>query len=316
MRIRWVRRGILLRLVHGLVGNDQCLEVVAGVGDGLDELRSKDSVGDLGALAHDGDPEGELRVVFARGEREIVAVLAETLHEVLVHHGENETIEGAVGHLLSDTFGDGRSDLGLLAVENVGGGFHALDRGRHALEEQRDGELAKAHQRVEALRQGQLHVDKGHVGATGSVRGKLIGLLLAEQGLRVGGILLGLLGGLREPHGAHIVGTSLGAHIADLCELVLQDRRMRLDPVVCLAAVAARAPEMYGDDEEDEGQDVELHLEVVDRSALPHAIPRRVRALANGRGGRGRCSARGGSERQRGRRFWCTCIVGEVYRRG
>lgn len=83
--------------------------------------------------------------------------------------------------------------------------------------------------------------------------------------------------------------------------------------MIRFASVAARTPKMDGYNDEDEGQDIELELEVVYSGALPDAIPCRVRSLAEGRRGCCRCGARSGSERGQGRRgIWCTCVVGEV----
>ena len=301
MRVGEGKRGVLLGLIHGLVSDDQGLEVVAGIGNGLDELGGEDSVCNLGALAHDGDPEGKLRVILARSEREVITILAHALHEVLVHDSEDEAVEGAVGHLLAGAFYERGGDLGLLAVEHVGGGFQTLRRGGHALEEEREEELADAQKRVEALRQGQLEVDKGDILAAGRVRGVLVGFLLLQQVVKV----------------ELLLGARLRAHVSDLSELILEDGRMRLGPVGGLAAVAAGAPEMHGDDDEDEGQDVQLELEIIEGGALPHAVPGRVGGLAQGGGGTSSCcGARLGGEGREGRRgVWCTCVVCEVCKR-
>lgn len=235
-------------------------------------------------------------MVLARGQRKIVAILAQALHEVLVDHSEDEAIESAVGDFLTGSLCDDRGDLGLLPIEDVCGSFQALDGGGYAFEEERDEKLAEAHERVEALCQGQLEVDEGDVLTAGRVGRELIGLLLLEE---IGGV--------------ELLRTSLRTRITDLGKLLLENGGMQLDPVVRLAPIAARAPEMYCDDNEDEGQDVELELEVIEGGALPHAVPGRVWNLADSRGRTRSCEARGGGEGRESRgRVWCACVVGEV----
>ena len=153
--------GLRLGLVHGLVGDDQGLEGVAGVVDGLDELGGQQGLGDLCALAHDGGPDGELGVVAGGGQGEVVAVVAQALHHVLVDDGEDKAVEGAVGHLLGVGLAVDGGDLGLLAVEDVGGGLETLLLGRPAVEEERQDGLSNLQHGVEALGEGELEVDEG-----------------------------------------------------------------------------------------------------------------------------------------------------------
>lgn len=228
-----------LWLVNGLVGDDQRLEVVAGVVDSLDQLRGKNSVGDLGALAHDGGPDGELGVVASGGQRDVVAVLTHALHHVLVHNRENETVEGAVGHLLRIARSVRWRVLGLVAVENVRGSLDALGGDREALEEQGDHVLGEQHEGVVALDQAHLEVDEGDILASSRVRLVLVRLLLLQDVVR---------------HFSQLV--------PDLGELLLQYGRVCLGPGFRLSPVGARAPDVDEDQGEEEGQNVHLQLEV------------------------------------------------------
>jgi hypothetical protein len=283
-----------LGLVDGLVGDDQGLEGVAGVVDGLDELGGQQGLGDLWALAHDGGPDGELGVVAGHGQGEVVAVVAQALHHVLVDDGEDEAVKGAVGHLLGVGLAVDGGDLGLLAVEDVRGGLEALLRGRPAVEEERQDGLSNLQHGVEALGKGELEVDEGSVLAAGGVGRVLVSLLLAHDILE----LRGLGQGASEvvlPNAARAGGR---LEVADLDELLLQDWHVGLCPAARLAAVLLGAPDVEGDDGEQERQDVHLYAEVLERGALPHAVPLGVRELAAveacRRGGHGRGRQRRG----------------------
>jgi hypothetical protein len=222
-------------------------------------------------------------MVAGGGQRQIVAVVAEALHDVLVHNSEDEAIVGAVGDLLGICLAVYRGDLGLLAIEHVRSSLEALLRGREALEEERQNVLAESEEGVEALGESQLEVDEGDVLAAGSVGGVLVGLLLAEDVLELGGLGQGA-GEVVVTDTARACG---GLEVADLDELVLQDRDVCLGPVAGLAAVALGAPDVECDDGDQERQDVHLQLEVLGRRALPHAVPCRVRAAGNASRGRG-----------------------------
>ena len=225
-----------------------------------------------------------------------------------MHDGEDEAVEGAVGDLLGVCLAVYRSDLGLLAVEHVRGGLEALLRGREAVEEERQDVFTNHQHGVEALGEGQLEVDEGDVLAAGSVGGVLVGLLLAEDVLE----LRGLGQGAGEVVLANTAGALGGLEVADLDELLLQDGDVRLGPVAGLATVALGAPDVDDDDREEEGQDVHLQLEVVERRALPHAVPCRVRAASNASRSGGR--HRRGDQRGVVYRRWVgrARIVGEV----
>jgi hypothetical protein len=204
-------RDVLLRLVHGLVRDDEGLEAVSGIVNGLDELGRQDGVGHLGVLAHDGGPDGELGVVAGGGQGEVVAVVAHALHHVLVDDGEDEAVEGAVGDLLGVALAKSRGNRRLAAVKGVRSGFHALGGGGHALEEQAEHLLAKVHERVVALGEGELEVDKGHVLATRGICRVRIGRLFAQHVGRVRGLVARLFRRLGEAGRRDVVGRGLGA---------------------------------------------------------------------------------------------------------
>ena len=51
---------------------------------------------------------------------------------------------------------------------------------------------------------------------------------------------------------------------------------MRARPLLRAALVGVRAPEIDQDEDNEDGDDDEFLVEVVDRHALPHAVPFRV----------------------------------------
>lgn len=277
---------------------------------GLDELRGQKGVGDLCALAHDGSPDGKLCVVAGSGQREVVAVVAQALHDVLVNDSEDEAIKGAVRDLLGVCLAVDRSDLGFLTVEDVRGGLEALLGSWPAIEKQREGALTNAEEGVEALSERKLEVDEGDVLAASSVGGVLVRLLLAHDILE----LRGVLKGASQVLFANTARTIGRLEVANLNELLLQDRNVALGPGTSLAAVALGTPEVDNNDGEEERQDVHLHLEVIERGALPHAVPLGVGELAaceaRRRGGDRRGCQRGGMVYRRG--VGCARVVSEV----
>lgn len=193
-------------------------------------------------------------MVAGGGQRQVVAVFAQALHHVLVHDGEDEAVEAAAGDLLGVRLAVDGGDLGLLAVEDVGGRLEALLRGREAVEKERQDVLADAQEGVEALGEGQLEVDKGDVLAAGGVGRVLVGLVLAQDVVELGGVLESA-GKVVLADAARALG---GLEVADLDELVLQDGDVRLGPPAGLGAVALGAPDVDDDNGEQEGQDVHL----------------------------------------------------------
>jgi len=160
-----------------------------------------------------------------------------------------------------------------------------------------EGRITKPCERVEALVEGQLEVDKGDVLASGSVCLVLVGLLLLEQAVHVCNLSF-----------------SAWARMTDLGELLGQDRGVSLHPCLGLAAVALGAPEVDRDESNEEWQDVHLQLEVVHGGALPHSVlccigPVVAEACRSGL----RCTGTGREGRDgSGCGLRSTCVVGEV----
>jgi hypothetical protein len=73
---------------------------------------------------------------------------------------------------------------------------------------------------------------------------------------------------------------------------------------------------MGGDEQDQEGQNVHLQLEVVHGCALPHAVPCRVRTRANAACRLCHIGGVGKGARGYGRGCWVrsACVVGEVWR--
>src|ERR1044072_3151881 len=86
--------------VDGLVADDDGLEVVSCVVHSFDKLRGEQHIRNFSALTHDRGPNRQLGVVARGSQRQVVALLAHALHDVLVYNCEDEAIEGAVGDLL------------------------------------------------------------------------------------------------------------------------------------------------------------------------------------------------------------------------
>lgn len=87
---------------------------------------------------------------------------------------------------------------------------------------------------------------------------------------------------------------------------------MGLDPALGLVAIPLCTPNVDDDESEEEGQDVQLQLEVFYGGALPHAVPCRVWALANRTGGRGLVGSIGEGRDGSWLGFRSARIVGEV----
>lgn len=258
--------------------------------DSLHKFRSKESFSNLSALAHDSVPDGELGVILGGRQGNIVAVIPQGLHQVLVNNSPNETIEGRVRDLAG--IGD---ELALLAVEGVDGGLDALNGGRHGVEEKAKNGLAVADQRVVALQQRQLDVDESRVLAASGVDRVLVGRDLLQQLVAVSKILSAEL---RETAGLDILDRRrLAAGVPDAGEFLAQNRRVRLDEGLRLAPVRFGAPYMQQHNDYDDGQDEGLLVEVGGGGALPDAVP-----LGVGTSDIGRKSVRGTLSRHADRR--------------
>lgn len=283
--------------VDGLVADDDGLEVVSSVVDSLDELGCEQHIGNLSALTHDSNPDRQLGVVARASQRQVVALVAHALHDILVYNCEDEAIERAVGDLLRVGLAVRRREFGLPAIEDVSGSLETLARCRETFEEQGKHALSQPHEGVGALVEAQLEVDESNVLASGRVCLVLVGLLLLE-------------------HAVHICNRSLSvwARVADLGKLLGQDRGVSLHPCLGLAAIALGAPEVNRDESDEEGQDVHLQLEVVHGGALPYPVPCCVGSVVTETCRSGlRCTGTGREGRDgSGCGLRSTCVVGEV----
>lgn len=245
-------------LVAGLVADDEVVEVVAGGGDDLGELVGEEGVGDLGALAHDGQPVGELGVFLGGSEGDVVAVVAELLHGRLVDDSPDEVVIRAL-LVLDGVFGGGTAADGdgkaLFAVKGVQDSFgNVFGRAEQVAEDAQDG-LGDIEDGVEALGEGQVDVEESNVLAARGVRRELVQRLLAQVRVRV--LPLGV-GSLVE---------------ADLGELVLECRRVGAQPRLALGAVGLGSNDVEHKDDAHDEDDESLRLELGDGVALVHVIP-------------------------------------------
>ena len=170
---------VLLGGINGLVSDDQSLEILTSISDSLDQIRCEHGLGDLGALAHDSGPVGELGVVLGRGQGDVVALVTEGPHLVLVDNGKDESI---VGRVLAS--GSGREESLLLAIEAVGSGLNPLGRRGHAVGEEGHGSLAEPRERVVTLVQRDPDVQPRDVLSSGAVGDVLALALLLQHVLR------------------------------------------------------------------------------------------------------------------------------------
>lgn len=300
---------VLLRSIDRLVGDDQSLEVLAGIRDSLDKFGSKHGLSDLGALAHDSGPVGKLGVVLGSGQRDIVALVTKAPHLVLVHNSEDEAI---VGRVLASGRG-GKKSL-LLAVKAVRSGLNPLNGIRHAVGEESHGSLAEPRKGVVTLVQGDLDVQPRDVLPSGAVSDVLALALLLQH-------ILGNLSAARQRE-AFLLGVGhasiLAVVEANACVLAIEHGQVSGSPFLRASAVCAGANDVDEDDDQDHRNDNELLVEVRETRALPNAVPRSVRAVriqVRGRSLGGSCSARGDRRGRvrRSQRRRCCRKIGEVY---
>jgi hypothetical protein len=287
---------ILLGGVDRLVSNDQSLEIFASIRNSLDEVRCEHGLGDLGALAHDSGPVRELGVVLGRGQGDVVALVTEGPHLVLVDNGKDEAI---VSRVLAS--GSSRKESLLLSIEAVGGGLDPFGRRGHAVGEEGHGGLAEPRERVVALVQRDPDVQPRDVLSSGAVRDVLALALLLEHVLRD-------LGAARNHFGQAIrldVGDAsvLAAVKADAGVLAVEHGQVGGGPLLCARAVCACANDVDNDDDQDDRDDHELLVEVGESGALPDAVPCSVGAvLVDERGGSAGGSGSTGRNRRGGMR--------------
>ena len=242
-----------------MIGDDEIVEQVASLLDSGHKLVSQESTGDLGALAHDGRPNRQLKVVLGKGNGDVVPVVAQLLHLVLVDHGPDESVIGALGILATQFRGTGeaRDDLILLAVEGVNDSLSRVLRDTGALKNETENGLEGGHKGVEALLEGQLHIHESHILTTSGIGGVLKEALLLDQLL--GSQLLGVL--VLE---------------ADAGEFARQDGRVCAGPCPRLGAVQLGADIVQSEDDGNDGYDKALGLELAKAVALMDVIPFRV----------------------------------------
>jgi hypothetical protein len=283
---------LLLGGIDRLVGDDQMLEILASIRDSLDKFRCEHGLSNFGALAHDSGPVRELGVVLGGGQRDIVALVAEGPHLVLVDNGEDEAI---VSRVLAS--GSGRQESLLLAIEAVGSGLNPLGGRGHAVGEEGHGGLTEPRERVVALVQRDPDVQPRDVLSSGAVREVLALALLLEHVLRD-------LGAASNHFGQTVrldVGDAsvLAAVKPDAGVLAVEHGQVGGGPLLRARAVCACANDVDNDNDQDHGDDHELLVEVGESGALPDAVPGSVRAvLVNESGG----SAGGSGSTRRDRR--------------
>lgn len=267
----------------------------------------QEHLGDFGTLAHNTDPWGELGVVLGGGQRNVVALLADLSHGVLVDNGEDEAIVAGILEALLFSLTDAEV-LSLLAVEGGDGDLGLLAGTSHALEEETKTELRDQRKGVVALEQAELDVDASNILATGSVAEEdVLALLAQDLGVNV---VASRHGDIRRDGGwVDLLAKS------DVSELILKSVHVAADPSICAAAVGANTPEVDEDGKEEEGNDEALGLEVAPGHALVYVVPLGERTVRDVDlcaeclvSRRSRESAR---QRCRRRRR-CVCEVGKV----
>ena len=251
-------------------------------------------------------------MVLGDGERHVVAVVPDLLHVLLVDDGPHEAVESALGVLAVQLGGARKAgdELGLPAIKGVQGGLKHVLGLRGAVKGKAEQGLEDDGERVEALQERELHVDKGHVGAAGRVGGKLEQALLLDQvvallGVEVGQGLVELVALLAHDADGH-------AREAHRGELGRQGRAVGADPLLGLGAVQAGAEEVQDQHDGHDGQNDSLGLELGQAVALMDIVPLCVGRQSRGRAkGVRRGRARGGREGGR-HRIGRLVEVGEV----
>lgn len=220
-------------LINRLVGNNQVLEVIAGLLNSLGKLIREQSIRDLRTLGHDRNPVRQLVVIPGESDASVVAVLTELPHVVLVHNSPDESIVGGVVDL------QGRAIIGregdnilLLSIEGVRGSLVGFRRGGPALKQEAQDSLRPESDGVVPLGELNGHVHERHVLTTGRVGGEFLSGAFLEERLGVGLSFAVAVAGAVETHNG---------------ELALQSGGVSLRPVARLAAVLARAPEVEED---------------------------------------------------------------------
>lgn len=300
-----------LGLVNRLVGNDEVLKEVTSRIGSLDQLRGKQSVGNLSALTHNRQPLRKLVVVLSVGKGDVVALVADLLHALLVDNGPDKTVESALLVALTELSRAGHSRNGkrLLAVEGIQGGLDGIGRLSVAVPEETNDILGEADERVEALDQGELDIHKGNVDTAGGVGRELEETLLLEDGVTILGVGIGqslseLITGLVRESPGHAGEANKG-------KLGVQCRSMGANPLRGLGTVQTGTEEVEDQHDGDGGQNETFGLEFGKAMTLVHIVPLCVGdhglcGLGTGEGGRYGNDGDGG-------RVGALCEVGEVW---
>ncbi|KAJ6128464.1 hypothetical protein N7471_009681 [Penicillium samsonianum] len=291
--------------VDGLVRHDQVLKVITSLLNGLDQLRGEEGIANLGTLGHHGDPRRELGVVLRESDGGIVAVVAELAHVALVNNSPDEAVVSRTRHLNgSSILGENGNQVLLLTIESIQQSLVFLNGGLPALKEEAENILHDVGDGVVSLGHLDVDVEEGNVLAASRIRSELRGRPLLQQRLGVG-----------ELHGDCL--TFHGSRSSDSIEsddgkLLLKIRSVGLRPVPRLTSVLARSPQMEEDNQEDDGHDHCLLLEVARGCPLPYPVPGRV---GDGLGGQSVGSRDDGRVCEEGgrRRVGSFHEVGEVY---
>lgn len=262
------RSGLLegKRLVDRLVRDDHVLEVVTSGFDSGNELRSKKGIGDFGALAHDSEPSRELRVILGESKRNVVSLVADSAHDVLVDNTPNETIVSALAILgtnLSGTRNRGNGKV-LLAIEGVSQDLNSILGYGNRLDEEASEMLEGVDNGVELLGQSELDIGESRVLSASSVGCEL------KQGL-----LLDQLIGVEV-----LVIDSGDATEADESVLLLENGSVSTDPALGPGAVATSADHVEEEDDTGDEKDDALHLELGDGMTFVDIVPLGVRNLS------------------------------------
>ena len=274
-----------------MVRNNEVLEKVTGRLGSLDQLRGKEGVSNLGTLTHDRQPLGKLVVVLGVSKGDIVALVADLLHALLVDNGPDKAVESALLIALTKLGRTGHSgnSKGLLAIEGVQDGLDGIGGLSVTVPEETNDVLGEGDEGVEALDQGELDIDKGNVDTAGGVGSELEQTLLLEDGITILGVDVGqslgeLIAGLVRKSPGHARETNKG-------KLGAQCRGMGANPLLGLGTVQTGAEEVEEQHDGDSSQNEALGLEFGKAMTLMDIVPLCVgddslRGLGTGESGR------------------------------
>lgn len=211
-------------------------------------------------------------MIFRTRETKIIPLIPKPLHHILMHHSPHKPIIRTLLRLLLLPLARRRNQRTFPPIKSVNRSLHTLLSRRHTVEEETERHFSKPHERIIPLNQRNLHVHKRRILPPSRVRHVLIRRLLLQQILR---------------HHKRIDLDVVDARSAFPAEpydgkLLVQDGRVGRDPRLGLPPVGAHAPEVHGDDDEDEGQDDGFLEEVARGGALPDLVPARVRRVGAG----------------------------------